>query len=59
MWFWGDGVGGGMGDPFKQKIHPVGEQVVAFVLVGRGGLAGGLGSAFGWAGLDLPGAWFS
>jgi hypothetical protein len=49
----------GRGDPFKQKIHPVGEQVVAFVLVGRVGLAGGLGSAFGWAGPDLPGARFS
>jgi hypothetical protein len=46
-------------DPFKQKIHSVGERVVAFVLVGRGGLAGGLGSTFGWAGLDLPGARFS
>lgn len=43
-------------DPFKQKIHSVGEALVAFVLVGWGGLAGGLGSAFGWAGLDLPGA---
>ena len=49
----------GRGDPFKQKIHSVGERVVAFVLVGRVGLAGGLGSAFGWAGPDLPGARFS
>lgn len=43
-------------DPIKQKIHSVGELVVAFVLVGRGGPAGGLGSAFVWSGLDLPGA---
>ena len=50
------GVWGGGTDPIKQKIHSVGETVVAFVLVGWGGLAGGLGSAFGWAGLDLPGA---
>ena len=43
-------------DPFKQKIHSVGERVVAFVLVGRGGLAGGLGAVFGGSRLDLPGA---
>ncbi len=45
-----------MGDPFKQKIHSVGERVVAFVLVGRSGPAGGLGAVFGGSKLDLPGA---
>jgi hypothetical protein len=29
-------------DPFKQKIHSVGEPAVAFVLVGRVGLVEGL-----------------
>jgi hypothetical protein len=48
-----------MGDPFKQKIHSVGERAVAFVFVGWGRLAGGLGSAFGWAGLDWRGAQIS
>ena len=57
--FWETVLGEGTGDPFKQKIHSVGERAVAFVFVGWGRLAGGLGSAFGWAGLDWRGAQIS
>ena len=39
---WAEPVGNDRNDPIKQKIHSVGELVVAFVFVGRGGLAGGL-----------------